>query len=227
MPVADVETMDLVIFGAGQIAEVAMTYIDAHGPYRVVGFTVDAAYVTAPTFHGLPVVAWEELETRFPPDAVRLIGPLSYRRLNEFRRDRHQEGKARGYTFASFIHPGAHVYAESIGENAFILEANVVQPFVRIGVGAMIWSHNHIGHHSTIGDYCFMASGTTIGSTVRIGDRCFIAGMVGIEPGSEIGSDCIVLPKALIDGKLAAGSVVRRGGTEASNIPSSRLKNQL
>ena len=35
---------DIVVFGAGQIAEVAKVYIDAHSPDRIVGFTVDAAY---------------------------------------------------------------------------------------------------------------------------------------------------------------------------------------
>src|SRR4051794_33185280 len=108
---------DVVVFGAGQLAEVVKAYIDAHGPDRVVGFTVDGEYRTGDTFHGLPLVAWDRLEDRFPPAAVKLLGPISYRRLNGFRRDRHLEGKARGYEFASFVHPAAHVYATEIGEN--------------------------------------------------------------------------------------------------------------
>ena len=128
---------DMVLFGAGQIARSQRHTWTRTVSDRVVGFTVDGAFRKAETFAGLPLVAWEHLESRFPPNAVKLLGPLSYRALNELRRDRHAEGKARGYSFASFIHPSSHVYADAIGENAFILEANVVQPFVTVGQGVM------------------------------------------------------------------------------------------
>ena len=143
---------NIVLFGAGQIAEVAKIYIDAHSPHRIVGFTVDEVFRKSGTFQGLPLAARERLEQSFPPGSVQPLGPLSYRRLNDFRRERHLEGKARGYEFASFIHPASHIYTQDIGENCFILEANVIQPFVRIGDGVMIWSGNHIGHYSHIGD---------------------------------------------------------------------------
>src|ERR1051325_11296730 len=77
---------DIVVFGAGQIAEVAKTYIDAHGPDRIVGVVVDAAYKCQESFHGLPVVSWQDMDRHFLPDAVKILGPLSYRRINEFRR---------------------------------------------------------------------------------------------------------------------------------------------
>jgi sugar O-acyltransferase (sialic acid O-acetyltransferase NeuD family) len=218
---------DLVVFGAGQIAEVAKYYIDAHGPDRIVGFTVDAAFRTSETFCGLPLVAWEELEQSFPPDRVQLLGPLSFRLLNEFRRDRHLEGRLRGYRFASFIHPACHIYTREIGENAFILEANVIQPFVTIGVGAMLWSGNHIGHHTVVGDNCFMASGVAIGGAARVGERCWIGGQVGINAGITIGEACIIGAKTFIKKDLPAESVVSLPGDTPSNVKSSRLKRSL
>jgi sugar O-acyltransferase (sialic acid O-acetyltransferase NeuD family) len=199
---------DVVIFGAGQIAEVAKVYIDKHGPDRIVGFTVDAAYIASDTFHGLPVVAWERLSERFPPESVKLLGPLSYRRMNEFRRDRHCEGKARGYAFASFVHPASFVYTTEIGENCFILENNVIQPFCRIGVGVMMWSGNHVGHHSVIGDYCFLASQVGLGGGVRLGERCFLAGKVGVESGVDIGDACFLGTGTLVKTNLPPESVV-------------------
>ena len=215
---------DLIIFGSGQLAEVAKTYFDAHGSLRVIGFTVDAAYQQANTFCGLPVAAWEDLEKHFPPDRVQVIGPISYRRLNQFRRDRHQEGKRRGYRFASFVHPAAHVYADSIGENSFILEANIIQPRVRIGEGAIIWSNNHIGHHASIGDYCFIASTITIGSNARIGSGSFISGCSAIDPGAEVGENNIVMPLAYVKGQTPPGSVVEGDKASAiSRVPSARI----
>jgi sugar O-acyltransferase (sialic acid O-acetyltransferase NeuD family) len=215
---------DVVIFGAGQIAEVAKVYMDAHSTNRIVGFTVDTAYRNAETFQGLPLVAWERLEDHFPAGSVKLLGPLSYRRLNDFRRERHLEGKARGYAFASFVHPASHVYTHDIGENCFILENNVIQPFVRIGDGVMIWSGDHIGHHAVVGDYCFLASQVGLGGGVRVGARSFLAGKAGIESGVEIGEACFIGTAAIVKKNLPAETVVPGEADTIAPYPSSRLK---
>ncbi len=215
---------DIVIFGTGQIADVARVYIDAFGPGRVVGFTVDETYLDGDTHHGLPVVAWERLEARFPPDRVRLIGPLSYQRLNEFRRERHLEGRARGYSFASFIHPTVQNLAESIGENAFILENCIIQPFVRIGDGCILWTACHIGHHTTIDDHCFLSSQVGVASNVRIGANCLIGGQVGIDNALSIGAGSYIQSRAMIRRDLPAESVVRHAFDTPEKYSSARLK---
>ena len=55
------------------------------------------------------------------------------------------------------------------GDNCFILEDNTVQPFVRIGSNVTLWSGNHIGHDSTIGDHCFISSHVVVSGHVDIG----------------------------------------------------------
>jgi sugar O-acyltransferase (sialic acid O-acetyltransferase NeuD family) len=219
---------DIVIFGAGQIAEVAKVYIDAHSEHRIVGFTVDAQYATADSFHDLPLVPWEDLESVFPPGQIELLGPLSYRRLNEFRRDRYLEGKRRNYRFASFIHPGSHVYTTDIGENCFILEANVIQPFVKIGNDVIMWSGNHIGHHCVVGDHCFITSQVGIAGATRIGEGCFIGGQVGIIEGLTIGDACFLSAGVFVSKDLAPGSVVVRSSEDkVAPFPSSRMRGLL
>lgn len=215
---------DIVVFGAGQIAEVAKVYIDRHGPDRIVGFTVDREYVKEDTFHGLPVVEWERLEARFPPDQVKLLGPLSFRRMNEFRRDRHQEGLSRGYSFTSFIHPDSYIYTDDIGTNCFILENNVIQPFVKIGTGVMMWSGNHVGHHVTIGDYCFLASHVGIAGASVIGERCYLAGKAGIEMGVTIGAGSYLGSATLTRKDLPEASVVPAVGAKVAAFTADRIK---
>lgn len=216
---------DIVIFGAGQVAEVAKAYLDRYGEDRVVGFTADRDYVRAERLQGLPVAPWDELERHFPPQQVRMLGPLSYQRLNDFRRDRHIEGKRRGYRFASFIHPGSHVEAESIGENCFILENNVIQPFARIGDGVIMWSASHVGHHATVGDYCYLSSHVGIGSGAQIGAGSFLAGKVGVDGGVKIGAACFIGPAAIILKDLPDESVVRGAPDPViERYPSARLK---
>jgi len=213
-----------VIFGAGQIAEVAKVYMDAHSPDRIVGFTVDAGFRHSDTFQGLPLAAWDQLEQSFPPGSVKLLGPLSYRRLNALRRERHIEGKRRGYEFTSFIHPASHIYTRDIGENCFILENNVIQPFAHIGVGVMMWSGNHVGHHSDIGDFCFLASHVGLGSGVRLGERCFLGGKVGVETGVQIGAACFLGGGAIVKRNLPDESVVPGQSDRVAPYPSSRLE---
>lgn len=215
---------EIVIFGTGQIADVAKVYIDTFGPGRVVGFTVDAAHMTTTTHNGLPVVAWERLETSFPPDRVKLLGPLSYQRLNDFRRERHEEGKARGYSFASFIHPSVQNLAESIGENTFILENCILQPFARIGEGCMLWTACHIGHHTVIDDYCFLSSQVGVASNVHIGTGCLIGGQVGIDNALSIGASSYIQSRAIIRRNLPPQSVVRHIFDTPEKYSSERLK---
>jgi sugar O-acyltransferase (sialic acid O-acetyltransferase NeuD family) len=216
---------DIVVFGAGQIAEVAKVYIDAHSDDRIVGFTVDAQYAKTDRFHDLPLVPWERLEEFFPPDQVELLGPLSYRRLNEFRRARYLEGKQRNYRFTSFIHPSSHIYTTEIGENCFILEANVIQPFAKIGDDVMLWSGNHIGHHSSIGDHCFLAGQVGIAGATRIGESCFLGGKVGVTQGLTIGDNCLLSFGVIVTKDLAPGSVVLRGSPDpVAGFPSSRMR---
>jgi hypothetical protein len=56
---------------------------------------------------------------------------------------------------------------ENVQENAFILEDNTIQPFVRIGPNVTLWSGNHIGHHSTVEDHVFIASHVVVSGVCR------------------------------------------------------------
>lgn len=215
---------EIVVFGAGDIAEVATVYLQRHSEHRIVAYTVDAKFLKADSFCGKPVVAWEELEREYPPGRVRLLGPLSFRRMNEFRRDRYLEGKARGYSFITFVHPSSHVYTEHIGENCFILEQNVIQPFARIGDNVMMWSGNHIGHHTVIGNHCFFSSQVGISGGTIIGDGCFFGGAVGVGSGVKIGNACFfgeftrIVREQAPDGAVYLSQTSPRSKSDSSRI---------
>lgn len=50
----------VIIFGIGQIAEIAHFYLTHDSEHEVVAFTVDKEFLNQNTFHDLPVVAYEE-----------------------------------------------------------------------------------------------------------------------------------------------------------------------
>ena len=188
----------VVIFGTGQIAEVVAFFIETDTSHEIAAYTVDQSFLTETTYRGKPVVAWEELETIYPPEEYELFCPISYRDLNEQRRKKYEEGKARGYRFLNYIHSSCLVNAESIGDNCLILEDCVLQPGARIGNNVILWSSTHVGHHTGIGDHCFIAGNGGIAGNVTIGESCFFGGGFLVADNVKIGARCILGIGAII-----------------------------
>ena len=121
----------LVVFGSGDIAELAHYYFSNDSEHEVVAFTLDEEYIQSDTFCGLPVVPFAEVKSAFPPEDHALFIALSYSRLNEVRKEKFLAGKAKGYTLTSYISSRA-MCNDGVGDNCFILEDNTIQPFVTI-----------------------------------------------------------------------------------------------
>ena len=200
---------DIVVFGLGQIAEVAWFYLTHDSDHRIVAFTVDRAYLDRTEWKGIPVVAWEDVENQYPPDRFKLFLPIAYAKVNRFREERFLDAKQKGYSCISYVSSKATVWPGlEIGENCFIFEDNTIQPFTRIGDNVVLWSGNHIGHHSTIGDHVFLASHIVVSGAVRVGNRTFIGVNATLRDNIEIGSDCVIGAGALVLKSLEQGSVV-------------------
>jgi sugar O-acyltransferase (sialic acid O-acetyltransferase NeuD family) len=215
----------LVIFGAGQIAEVAHFYFSRDSTYDVVAFTVDAAYLEQDKFCGLPVVAFEHLEKSYPPDDCAVFVALSYARLNGLRKDKYLEVKNRGYRVASYLSSRATVWEGfELGENCLILEDNTLQPFVQVGNNVTLWSGNHIGHHARIADHCFLASHIVVSGGVSIGEQCFIGVNATLRDHVRIGERCVIGAGALVLADAEPEGVYSASPTERSRVPSSRLR---
>ena len=105
---------DVVIFGTGNIAELAAYYLTRDAGRRLAGFTVDAAYVTKSSWNGHPLVAWEDVEERFPPDGADVFVAVSYTKLNKLRRDKLAEARAKGYGIASYVSSRATTFGDFV-----------------------------------------------------------------------------------------------------------------
>lgn len=215
----------LVIFGAGEIAQLAHYYFGKETGFEVVAFTVDAAYMREPSFCGLPVLPFEELLEKFPPSEYEMFVALSYAKLNAVRKEKYLAAKAKGYRIASYVSPRATVLnGGHIGENCFILEDNTIQPFVKIGNNVTLWSGNHIGHHSLIHDHCFLASHIVVSGGVVIGEQCFVGVNATLRDHITIGERCVIGAGALMLADAEAHGVYLGVATERSRVPSSRLR---
>ncbi|WP_334164439.1 acetyltransferase [Phenylobacterium sp.] len=218
-------TRKLVMFGTRQIAEVLSWYIERESDYRIEAFTVDGEFLTDTTFQGRPVVAFEEVTQRFGPDEHEMFVALSYARMNRIRAEKFAAAKAAGYRLGSHVSPKAQVWdGLQVGENSFVMEHNVVQPFARIGADTTLWAGNHIGHHSVIGDHCFLASHIVVSGGVTIGDHCFIGVNATLRDGITVAPRCLVGAGALILGDTQPEQVFMAEPTPASRVPSSRVR---
>ena len=75
----------LVIFGTGEIGELAHFYFTNDSEYEVVAFTADDSFVKGDSFNGLPLVPFSELAAEYPPDEHEAHVALSYNKLNQVR----------------------------------------------------------------------------------------------------------------------------------------------
>jgi sugar O-acyltransferase (sialic acid O-acetyltransferase NeuD family) len=216
----------LIIFGIAEQAQLAHFFFSTDSGYEIVAFTVDAAYITATEFCGLPVVPFEEIENHYSPDKYEFFVALGYSKLNQVRKEKYFTAKALGFRIASYVSSRATLLNEGrIGENCFILEDNTIQPFVTIGNNVTLWSGNHIGHHSTIHDHCFIASHVVVSGGVEIGESCFIGVNATLRDHIKIGEKCVIGAGALILADAEAEGVYIGQATERAKVPSSRLRN--
>ena len=215
----------LIIFGTGDIAQLAHFYFSTDSEYEIVAFAVDSAYLTVSTFCGLPVVAFEEIAEHYSPDQYELFIALSYSKLNAVRKEKYLAAKTMGYRLASFVSSHATVLNDGrIGENCFIFEDNTIQPFVTIGNNVTLWSGNHIGHHSIIKDHCFIASHVIVSGGVEIGEQCFVGVNATLRDHIKIGEKCVIGAGTLLLADTAPEGVYMGTATERSKIPSTRLR---
>jgi sugar O-acyltransferase (sialic acid O-acetyltransferase NeuD family) len=184
----------VIIFGLRDFASLAHFYLEHDSDHQVAGFTVTGDYLPADrSFEGRPVVPFEELERHYPPEAFRLFAPMSARGMNRAREAIFRQGKGRGYSFISYVSSRATRFAETpIGENCFILEDNTIQPFVTIGDNAILWSGNHIGHHSTIGEHVMFTSHVVLSGHCVVDPYCFLGVNATIRDGVRLGEGTLV-----------------------------------
>ena len=215
----------VVIFGNGEIAEVVHYYLANDSAYKVSAFTVDKEYISSNEMLGLPVVEFETIETTFPPTEYAMFIAISYRDVNVLRRKKLEAARSKGYNFIRYVSSHAFVAKNvEIKENTFIMENNVIQPFVSIGENVIMWSGNHVGHHTTIGNDCFIASHAVISGSAKIGEKSFIGVNATIRDNICIGRSCIIGAGALILQDADDFSVYLGSRATLSRAKSNRIK---
>lgn len=206
----------IIIFGTGDIAQIANYYFEIDSPYEVVAFTVDKSFISQNSFEGKPLVAFEDVIEKYPPSKFKMFIALSYAKMNKIREQKYFEAKQKGYELVSYVSSKCTYLSQfKHGDNCFIFEDNTIQPFVKIGNNITLWSGNHIGHHSQIHDHNFISSHVVISGHCIIESNCFL----GVN--STVGHQVKIAKETL----LGAGATISKDTEEkAIYVPARTVK---
>ena len=130
----------------------------------------------------------------------------------------------RGYRFISYVSSRAtHFPGTHIGENCFVLEDNTIQPFVSIGDNVVLWSGNHIGHHTVIQDHAFVTSHVVVSGHCVIGPHCFLGVNATIKDQVTLGEGTLVGMGAIIARNTEPWTIYKADATRASKVSSADI----
>lgn len=168
--------IDLVLFGIGVCGQALSVYLTRTPRYRLLGFTVDEAFLPEDgRCLGLPVVPLGDVTRVFPPETCRMLVAMGYQDMNAARQAVCDRVRAMGDALASYVDPSATVFPSVvIGDNSIVLDHSGLQPGVRIGDGVCIAPGVQVGHHSQVASYYWLAPGCLVGGGSLIGERSFV-----------------------------------------------------
>ena len=214
----------IIVYGVKENSELADFYLDIDSPHEVIGFCVDGQFLKEKSFKGKPVIAFEDIENDFPVDQVQFLAPLAPSSMNRDREAVYNKIKGKGYTFISYVSSKATVLTDKIGDNCFILEDNTIQPFVSIGNNVLMWSGNHIGHHSVIHDHVSFTSHVVLSGRCEVGSYSFFGVNSTVRDGIRIAEGTFLALGSVLTSDTQPWSVYKGTVAELMKIPSTRVK---
>jgi sugar O-acyltransferase (sialic acid O-acetyltransferase NeuD family) len=199
----------VVIFGLHDFASLARFYLQHDSQHEVVAFSVTHEYLPEDSrFEGLPVVPFEEVDRVYPSSDHAFFAPMSHRRMNMIRKSIYERIKAKGYALISYVSSKATIFSStSVGDNCFILEDNTIQPFTSIGNNVVLWSGNHIGHHSIIKDHVLFTSHVVLSGHCLVESFCFLGVNATVRDNVHLAEGTLVAMSASVTGNTEAWGV--------------------
>lgn len=193
----------LFIYGVGGLADYAAYVFENDSEFEVIGSCIEKKYLYKNPKDMRDIKIYEELEEKLLQENTFLFIAVG----NNIVRERiYQNAKQKGIKLASYISLKASTWPNlEIGDNCFIGEGSVIQPFVKIGSNTILFGAR-IGHHCVIGDHVLL-SGPTIGGNVKIGDYSFLGLNSVVLQNLEIGPKNIIGMGVSIKSSTGEGEV--------------------
>ena len=197
------EKKKLFIYGVGGLADYAGYVFENDSDFEVVGSCIEKNYLEKNPDDSTETKVFEDIQDKLLQENTFLFIAVG----NNLIRERiYQVSNQKGFKMATYISSKASTWENlEIGDNCFIGEGSVIQPFVKIGVNSILFGAR-IGHHCQIRDHVLL-SGPTIGGNVRIGNFSFLGLNAVVLQNLEIGPKNIIGMGVAIKASTGEGEV--------------------
>lgn len=178
----------LFIYGVGRLAEYASYVFKFDSEYIVEGYCIEKEYLQKNIKDDSEIEVFEDIENLLSNNDYYMFIAVG----NNVVRERiYRRAKEKGIKMATYISSKASTWPNLVvGDNCFIGEGSVLQPYVKIGVNSILFDAS-LGHHTIVGDHVLLSSSTT-GGNVQIGNYTFI----GLN--SMVSQNLVIGPKNII-----------------------------
>ena len=188
----------LLILGVGSFAIETLEIAELSGGFRPLGFAVSARSPEGATHAGLPVYHADALPSE-AVGALLIAGIVSSRRRGFI-----DQMRARGFSFATLVHPTAIV-----SPRAVLMEGAIV------GAGVIVASNTHVGPYTLLNRGANVGHDNRLEQCVTFGPGATTAGAVEVGAGAYIGVGAVVRDHLTI----GAGAVVAAGAVVVKPVP--------
>ena len=193
----------LILVGAGGHARVLLSTLLLQGR-RVLGF-VDLRAVN-PELMGVPLLGGDDAVLTYDGAQVQLVNGVGSVDSIANRLRVYEFFRAKGYRFASVIHPAAVIAPETrLAGGVQIMAGAILQTGCTVEEDSIINTGARIDHDCLIGAHAHVAPGAVLSGNVHVGARAHIGAGATVIQGVHVGDDVMV----------GAGAVV------LSNVPAS------
>jgi len=199
----------VIVLGAGGHARVCLDLLFRSGR-PVIGCTgADPQGPARPLPPGVAYLGDDGVLDGWDPAVVLLVNGLGSTGHGAARRGLFERFKARGYGFATLVHPAAVLAADVVlGEGAQVMAGAVVQAGTRIGDDSIVNTRAAIDHDCEIGPHVHVAPGATLSGEVTVGAGSHVGTGASVIQGVTIGCDCVVGAGAAVLRPVPDGTTV-------------------
>lgn len=144
-------------------------------------------------WRGLPVLGDDGAVDSHAPDEVLLVNGVGGLAGQSGRRDLYEAFHARGFRFATLVHPSALIgEGVFLGEGAQVMAGAVLQADTRVEDNAIINTRASIDHDCVIGPHAHVAPGAVLCGDVWVGESVHIGSGAAVIQGLRIAEHAVV-----------------------------------